>query len=89
MKDKPRPGRPTETVNSKMMDNGEVLVKRDNKVTLQEVANQLSIGKASVIQILHKGLGRSKIKSQESAKTADRRPKGIQGDHSKRMFEAF
>ena len=89
MKDKPRPGRPTETVIPKMMANGEVLVKRDSKVTLQEVANQLSIGKASVIQILHKELSRSKIKCQESAKTADRRPKGIQSDHSKRMFEAF
>ena len=45
MRDKPRPGRPAEAVTPTMVVNVEVFVNKDHRVTLQEVANQLSIGK--------------------------------------------
>ena len=59
---KSRPGRPAEAVTPTMLANVEVFVNKDRRVTLQEVANQFSIGKASAHQILHETLGVSKVK---------------------------
>ena len=50
--DKTRSGRPA--VTPTMVVNVEVLVNRDHRVTLQEVANQFSISKASAHKILLK-----------------------------------
>ena len=52
MKDEPSPVRPA-TV--------EVSVNKDSRLTLHEVANQVSIGKASAHQILHDKIGTSKV----------------------------
>ena len=60
MRDKPSPGRSTEAVTLAMVANVEVLFNKDRRVTLQEVANQLSISKASAHQILHEKLGMNK-----------------------------
>ena len=60
MRDKPRPGRPAEAVTPTMVAN--VFVKEDLRGTLQDVANQFSIGKASAHQILQEKLGMSKVK---------------------------
>ena len=54
MREKPRP----------MVANVEVFVNKDCRVTLQEVANQLSVGKASAHQILHKKIGVSKTSAK-------------------------
>ena len=48
MRDKPRPGRPAETVNPTLVANVEVFVNKDRRVTLQNIADQFSTGKASV-----------------------------------------
>ena len=47
MRDKPRPGWPAEAVISTMVATVEAFVKKDHRVTLQEVANQFSTAKAS------------------------------------------
>ena len=88
MRNKPRLERPAEVVTSKMV---RVLKFLSTKiaVTLQEVANQFSIGKASAHQILHETLGVSKVKCEVDAETANRRPKGIQGDLAKEHFGCF
>ena len=64
MRDKPRPGRPTKAMTLTMMANVKVFVNKDCRVTLQEVANQFSIGKASAHQILHKKVGLSKVSAR-------------------------
>ena len=56
--------RPTEAVTPKMVANVEVFVNKDHRVTLQEVANQFSIGKALAHQILHEKIGMSKINAK-------------------------
>ena len=53
VRDKPRPGRPGEAVTTTMVVNVKVSANKDHRVTLQKVANQLSISKASAYQILH------------------------------------
>ena len=47
MKDKPRPGRLAEAVTHTMVANFDVIANKDRRVTLLDVANQFSIGKAS------------------------------------------
>ena len=44
VRDKPRPRRPAEAVTPTIVANVEVLVNKNCRVTLQKVANQLSIG---------------------------------------------
>ena len=56
-------------------------------MTLHEVANQFSAGKASAHQILHHELSIRKVSAKWVPK--HRWPKGIQGDHSKRTFGRF
>ena len=60
MRDKPRPGRPTEAVTPTVMANVEVFVNKGCRVTLLTVANQFSILKATADQILHEKIGVSK-----------------------------
>ena len=47
MRDMPWPGRPAEPLTPTMVANFEVFVNIDRKVTLQEIAYQFIIGKAS------------------------------------------
>ena len=47
-----------------MVANVEVFVNKDRRVTLQETANQFSIGKASAYQILHEKIGMSKVSAR-------------------------
>ena len=53
--------RPAEAVTPTMVVNGEVFVKTDQRVTLQEVANQFIIGK---VRHLHKKLDMSKVSAR-------------------------
>ena len=64
MMDKPRPGRPTEAVTPTMVANVEVFVNKDRRVTLQEIANQFSIGKVLAHQILHEKVGMSNVSAR-------------------------
>ena len=50
MRDKSRPGTPAEAVIPTMVANVEVFVNKNYRLTLQDVANQFCIGKASTIQ---------------------------------------
>ena len=59
--DKPRLGRPTEAATPTMVANVEGFVNKDRRVTLQEVAKQFRISKASAHEILHKIQGMSKV----------------------------
>ena len=89
VRDKPRPGRPTEAVTPTMVVNLEVFVKKEHRVTLQEVVNQFSTGKKPANQILQEKLGMSKVQARLVPKTSNRKPKSIQGDHSSRIFRVF
>ena len=66
----------------------EVFVNRNRIVTLQEEANQFSIGTASAKQILHKQLSLNKVSARWVLKqlTEDYKCIQVQGDHSKRTF---
>ena len=54
MRGKPRPGRPAKAVAPTMVAIVKVFVNKDCRETLQEVANQFSIGKPSAHEIFHK-----------------------------------
>ena len=66
----------------------EVFVNNDCRVILQGAASQFSISKELAHLILHEKTIYEQGKCCVGAKTADRRPKGIQVDHSKRTFGA-
>ena len=57
--DRPRTGRPAEAV-----ANVKAFVNKNRRVTLEEVANKFSIGKASAHKILHEHLGMSKVSAR-------------------------
>ena len=54
MRDKSRSGRPANAVTPTMVVNVRFFVNKDHRVTLQETANQFSIGKALAHQTLLK-----------------------------------
>ena len=56
--------RPAEAVIPTMVANVEAFVNKDRRVTLEEVANKLSIGKASAHKILHEPLAMSKVSAR-------------------------
>ena len=65
---KPRPGRPPEAMIPTMVANVEIFANKDRRVTLQEVANEFSIGEALADQILHEKIGMSKVSAKLAPK---------------------
>jgi histone-lysine N-methyltransferase SETMAR len=60
--DRRRTGRPAEAVTPTMVANVKAFVKKNRRVTLEEVANKFSIGKAH--KILHEHVGMSKVSAR-------------------------
>jgi predicted transcriptional regulator len=50
-----------------MVANVKAFVNKNRRVTMEEVANKLSIGKASAHKILHEHLGMSKVSARMDA----------------------
>ena len=65
VRNKPRPGRPTEAVTPTTLANLDIYVNKDHSTTLKEVANQFSICKVST-QILNEKLSLSKVSASNS-----------------------
>ena len=77
MRDKPWPERPADAVTSTTVVNIDAFVNKDRRVTLQAVACQFGISKASAHQIVHKKTRYEQGNCYAGAETADRGSKDI------------
>ena len=87
VRDNPRPARLFGAVTPTMVANVQafIIISKDRKVTLQEIAYQLSNSKKG----FYTKNRYEQSKCKMGAETADRRSIGSPGDHCKRTFRAF